>query len=171
VDLNHGPTGLQPVALPLSYVSSHCIACCLRLRQMSPAGLEPARSKAWGLEAHSLDQLGHSDDTVHSFARCRDGRAHHPVASPGNRTPGARLETSYVTTTPVRLFVMCCLRLRLVVVRVRAACASGSLLFVCVLPAPQARCCSCACCLRLRLVGPPRNRTPDLLLPKQPSYH
>ena len=28
---------------------------------MSPAGLEPARSKAWGLKSHSLDQLGHGD--------------------------------------------------------------------------------------------------------------
>ena len=29
--------------------------------KMSPAGLEPARSKAWGLKSHSLDQLGHGD--------------------------------------------------------------------------------------------------------------
>ncbi len=145
------------------------IACCLRLRQMSPAGLEPARSKAWDLEAHSLDQLGHSDDTMHSFARCRGGRAHHPVASPGNRTPGARLETSYVTTTPVRLFVMCCLR-------------SGSLLFACCLrpgnnprrdsnsqsPDPKS---GALANYATGAGGPPRNRTPDLLLPKQPSYH
>jgi hypothetical protein len=99
---------------------------------LSPAGFEPACSKAWDLEAHSLDQLGHSDcvgDRIricaseemaalmprlrplgHTHLLCTHlrvndaaGERTHPNASSGNRTLGGCLEGSYVTTTPIRL--------------------------------------------------------------------
>lgn len=69
MDLNHGPIGLQPIALPLSYVSFY----------------------ANDDDMIQIDQLGHSDDTMYSFVRCCNGRAHHPICLTRESNPGLLL--------------------------------------------------------------------------------